>query len=73
MVDQPEQHRPRAPLSDPVGTLSEKNGVATQSFEIRENTPKQVMDFYEKVLPAQGWTASMAPTPSGHLPTSPNG
>lgn len=56
---------PRAPLSDPVGSLSEKDGVTTQSFEIRGNTPKQVMDFYENVLPPQGWTASMAPTPSG--------
>lgn len=56
---------PRAPLSDPVGSLSEKNGVTTQSFEIRGNTPKQVMAFYEKVLPSQGWTASIAPTPSG--------
>ena len=56
---------PRAPLADPVGTLSEKNGVTTQSFEIRGNTPKQVMEFYEKVLTAQGWTASLAPTPSG--------
>jgi hypothetical protein len=46
---------PLHPRSDPVGTRSETDGVTTQSFVTDGVTTRDVLEFYERVLPERGW------------------
>lgn len=48
---------PLHPRSDPVGERTESDGVSSRSFSVRGTTPREVLEFYERVLPERGWTA----------------
>jgi hypothetical protein len=45
---------PRHPRSDEVGSRSEKDGVVAQSFEVRNATPQQILEWYTERL--EGWS-----------------
>ena len=47
---------PLHPRSDAIGTRSEEDGVITQSYGTRGATTREVLAFYEDVLPDRGWT-----------------
>lgn len=45
---------PRHPRSDEVGSRTEKDGVVAQSFEARNATPQQILEWYTERL--EGWS-----------------
>ena len=54
---------PLMPLSDAVSELEEKDDVTVQSFEVRNRTPAQVMEFYEESL--DDWLMTRTPEQLG--------
>ncbi|MEZ5139321.1 MAG: hypothetical protein R2702_16245 [Acidimicrobiales bacterium] len=46
---------PVPPLADPVGSVSEKDGVVTRSYSVRNRTADRVFEFYEDELASLGW------------------
>lgn len=54
---------PRYPRSEPLGPRSEKDGVVAQSFEARDASPAQVLDFFQQRL--ESWDLISQPAPIG--------
>jgi len=46
---------PVPPLADPVGSVSEKQGVVTRSYSVRNRTADDVFEFYDEELAPLGW------------------
>ena len=47
------------------GSLTSDDGVTTQTYEVSGSTPERVLEFYDRELTADGWTAVQAPTKAG--------
>ena len=59
---------PRYPGSQEAGSLTQKDGTDTQSFQVTDASPQQVLAFYTANL--VGWTNSEAPHALGQSPQS---
>lgn len=54
---------PRYPRSEPIGELTEKDGVVARSFEATGATPQAVVAWYRDNL--RGWQLDQPPAPIG--------
>ena len=46
---------PLYPDSEPIGAQSEKDGVVTRSYKVKDVTVDMIIAFYEERLQAAGW------------------
>jgi len=48
---------PLPPEAEPVGPLSEQEGIAARSYAVPDLAPTDAIEFYERALADDGWTA----------------
>ena len=56
---------PKPTRTHPVGLRTDKGGVTVRSYETRNRTAADVIAFYARVLPQEGWTSVPAPNDAG--------
>ena len=59
---------PHPPRSDPLGPLMEKADIVSQSFQVRDSLPVEVLAFYEQRLTGE-WSTRQEPRQIGAGPT----
>lgn len=48
---------PKPTRTHAIGLRTHRRGVTIRSYESRNRTPEQILDFYDRVLPQDGWIA----------------
>lgn len=56
---------PRYPRSTSTGPRSEKAGVVTRTFAVRNATPEKITRWFNQSLEARGWDVARPPAPVG--------